>query len=83
MTNYILGVINSKDKLEQVYYYSICAKSEKQARFFLGQHLGCYFTEDYKNIEFLRNKYNSNIFIIVDKQYQKTDKGFIGEINLL
>lgn len=81
---FVLAVINSDDREERVYNYQVCAKSEKQARFFLGQHLGCYFTEDYRSINFLKEKYNSNVFIIADKQWYKADnKNFIGEINLL
>lgn len=77
------GIINSDDRSEKVYYYDVCATSEKQARYFLGQHLGAYLTEHYKNVKFLKKQYQCNVFIIAYKHLKYAEEEYVGEIKLV
>lgn len=53
-----------RDKQEKVLTYSVVAKSQNQARFFLGKYLNARFTESLKDARVMDKIYDEEIGVI-------------------
>lgn len=76
------------DYSEKVYHYNVCAYSEKQARFFLGRHLGCNFANSLKQGYAIKHSTSNNVVILTSiSSYEISeefkDKYFIGKIQMI